>query len=143
MPANRSTFLSLSLCLAALSGCALFYTPPVSPGPDTAVLRAGNWGGVYRGGRVSIERVNGTAPRFTDTQNMVLPPGEQQGDFEVLLCRNGQMQCRPLARAAVAFRVDGGRSYVVHAKETVNGSDRFTVWVEDAQSGAIAGAVTP
>lgn len=126
-----------------MSGCALFYTPTVLPGPDTAVLRSGSWGGVYRGGRVSIEKVNGTAPPWTDPRNMVMPPGEKQGEFLVLLCQDEQMHCRPLARAVVTFHADAARSYVVRARETVNGSDRFSVWVEDAQSGAVAGGTAP
>jgi hypothetical protein len=121
----------------------VFYTPTVSPGPDTAVLRSGSWGGVYRGGHVGIEKVNGVAPPWTDTRNITMPPGEKQGEFLVLLCQDDQMQCRPLARAAVAFHAQAGRSYVVRAKETVNGSDRFSIWVEDAQTGAVAGGTTP
>jgi hypothetical protein len=70
---------------------------------------------------------------------MLIPPGEKQGDFQVLLCKDSQMQCRPLARVTVAFRAEVGRSYVVRARETVNGSDRFSVWVEDTQTGAVAG----
>jgi len=143
MPANPSTFLSLSLTAVALAGCALFHTPTLTPGADTAVLRAGSWGGVYRGGSVSIVSVNGATPHWTDTSQMVIPPGEKQGEFQVLLCANEQMQCRPLARSAVAFRADAGNSYVVRAQETVNGSDRFSAWVENAQTGAVAGRTDP
>ena len=143
MPANPSSFLSLSLTALATAGCALFYTPTLSPGRDTAVLRAGTWGSVYRGGLVSIVSVSGGTPRWTDTRQMVIPPGERQGEFEVLLCENEQMQCRPLARVAVAFHADAGTSYAVRARETVNGSDRFSVWVENAQTGAIAGHTDP
>lgn len=143
MRASPSSFLSLSLAAAVLSGCALFYTPTVSPGLDTAVLRAGSWGGVYRGGMVSIVSVSGASPRWTDTRNMVIPPGERQGEFQVLLCESDQTQCRPLARVTIAFRAGAGRSYVARAKETENGSDRFSVWVEDQQSGAVAGGTAP
>ncbi len=52
-------------------------------------------------------------------------------------------QCRPLASTSVAFHTDVGRSYVVRAQETVNGSDRFSVWVEDEQTGAVAGRTDP
>jgi len=113
------------------------------PGPDTAVLRAGSWGGVYRGGSVSIVSVSGASPHWTDTSQMVIPAGERQGEFQILLCENGQMQCRPLAQASIAFHADAGSSYVVRAQETVNGSDRFSVWVENAQTGAVAGRTDP
>ena len=53
------------------------------------------------------------------------------------------MQCRPLANASVAFLADAGHSYVVRAQETGNGSGRFSVWVEDEQTGAVAGRTTP
>ena len=143
MPANPSNCLSLSLAALALSGCALFYTPTLKPGPDTAVLHAGSWGGVYRGGSVSIVSVSGGSPHWTDTRQIVIPPGERQGEFQILLCENEQMQCRPLARASVAFRADAGSSYVVRAQETVNGSDRFSVWVENTQTGVVAGRTDP
>jgi hypothetical protein len=143
MPANPSNFLSISLAAVALTGCALFYTPTLTPGPDTAVLRAGTWGGVYRGGSVSIVSVSGATPSWTDTRQMVIPPGERRGEFQVLLCENEQLQCRPLTRVGVAFRADAGSAYVVRAQETVNGSDRFSVWVENAQSGAVAGRTDP
>ena len=143
MPPNRSRFLSLSLATAVASGCALIHTPTVSPGPDTAVLRAGSWGGVYRGGSVSIVSVNGATPDWTDTRQMLIPPGESRGQFQVLLCENDQLQCRPLARVGVAFHADAGSSYVLRAQETVNGTDRFSVWVENAQTRAVAGRSDP
>jgi hypothetical protein len=144
MPANRPTFLSLSLTAAALSGCALIHTQTISPGPDTAVLRSGNWGGIYRGGHVSIRKVSGVAPPWTDVRNIAIPPGDDQGEFMVLLCPEDDMQqCRPLANASVAFHADAGRSYVVRARETANGSGKFSVWVEDEQTGAVAGRTDP
>ena len=74
---------------------------------------------------------------------MVIPPGDRQGEFLVLLCPDDDMQCRPLTHAAVAFHADAGRSYVVLARETGNGSGRFSVWVEDEQTGVVAGRSIP
>ena len=87
MPASPSSFLSLSLSAVALAGCALVYTPTLKPGPDTALLRAGSRGGVYRGGSVSIVSVSGATPHWTDTRQMVISPGKRQGEFQVKSCR--------------------------------------------------------
>jgi hypothetical protein len=48
-----------------------------------------------------------------------------------------------LASTEVRFNTELGHSYVVYAKERINGSNQFWIWVQDQQTGAIAGGDSP
>jgi len=134
--------LVLLICLA-LGGCVLFERSQPEAGAGTAVLRAREWGKVYRGGRVRIVSVDARTPSWRDADDMVLEPGARTGEFQVLLCATDGVDCQPIASAQVSFRVTAGRTYVVRAQERVNGSNRFFVWVEDVQSRELAGGEAP
>jgi hypothetical protein len=134
--------LTLLICLA-LGGCVLFERSQPEASADTTVLRAREWGKVYRGGRVRIVSVDARAPSWRITDDMVLDPGPRTGEFQVLLCATEGLDCQLIASTRVSFRVEAGRTYIVRAQERVNGSNRFFVWVEDAQSRALAGGEAP
>jgi hypothetical protein len=148
MAANRSRSLSRLSLLAAtaltLTGCALFQSARLDSTPDTAVVRSAPWGKVYRGGYVQILSVSGYEPSLRNRRDVAVPPGEQRGAFAVNLCPDGAYKrCYPVTTTEIAFRAEPGRSYLVKAREKVNGSNEFWVWVEDEQSHAVVGGVAP
>ena len=65
---------------------------------------------------------------------MVIPPGERQGEFLVLLCPDDQLQCRADWQGRRAFHADAGSSYVLRREETVNGTIASRSWVENEQT---------
>jgi hypothetical protein len=126
-----------------LSGCVLFQPSQLEPTAQTAVVRSGYWGKVYRGGDVQILSVSGYEPSLRNTREVAVPAGEQHGLFSVNLCREGGKHCYSLARADIGFRADAGRRYLARAKEKGNGSNQFWVWVEDERSNAVMGGEAP
>jgi hypothetical protein len=136
--------LSLLACTLALASCALFEPARIDPGPGTSVVRSAPWGKVYRGGYVQVLNVSGYEPSWQNRHDVATPPGEQSGAFSVNLCPDGAYKrCYPVATTQLAFRTEPGRSYLVKAREKVNGSNEFWVWVEDEQSHAVVGGVAP
>jgi len=133
------------ILLSALmtSGCALFQTTHLAPTAETAVVRSGQWGEFYRGGYVRIESVSGHAPSWRNSQEVAVGGGQQTGIFGVMLCRGSDQSCPELASIEVRFNTDPGHSYVVHAQERINGSNQFWIWVQDQQTGAMAGGDSP
>jgi hypothetical protein len=120
------------------AGCTLLQQTHVAPDQDAAVLKSGAWGKVYRGGYVRILSVNGQAPPLANRNEMALRGGEQAVDFQVLLCQEDAGHCQPIAAASLSFSAEPGHTYLVRAREAVNGSNDFTVWVEDARDGSSA-----
>ena len=138
-------FLSRSRAIVALlvlSACA--YTQPLKPTDHTAVVRAGQWGEVYRGGYVEIVSVSGVEPTFRLRSDMEIPAGERTGLFNVYLCNDGSTQCHnSIAQAQFAFRAEASHTYRVRAREQVNGSNRFWVWLVDEANGNVIGGTPP
>ena len=120
--------ISLAGTLLALSACAL----PGSPKPtdQTAVLKDGPWGKVYRGGYVQIVQAD-----WRLHSALTIPPGDQSLWFYVYLCNEDPAHCSSIARAQVGFRAQAGHTYRPHAQEQINGSNRFWVWVVDEGTG--------
>jgi hypothetical protein len=126
----RTALISISLAgtLLALPACTL----PVSPKPtdQTAVLKDGPWGKVYRGGYVQIVQAD-----WRLHSALTIPPGDQSLWFYVYLCNEDPAHCSSIARAQVRFRAQAGHTYRPHAQEQINGSNRFWVWVVDEGTG--------
>ncbi|HTO43577.1 MAG TPA: hypothetical protein VML56_05825 [Burkholderiales bacterium] len=126
----------------ALSACA--YTQPLKPSDHTAVVRAGHWGEVYRGGYVEIVSVSSAEPTFRLRSDMEIPAGEQTGLFDVYLCSDGSNQCHnSIAQAQFGFKAKAGHIYRIRAREQVNGSNQFWVWLVDEADGSVAGGTPP
>jgi hypothetical protein len=127
-----------------LSGCALLQPARLDPTPDTSVVRSAPWGKVYRGGYVQVLSVNGYEPSFRNRHDVAAPPGEQHGAFAVNVCPDGTYKrCYAVTTTQIAFRTEPGRSYLVKAREKLNGNNKFWVWVEDEQSHVVVGGVAP
>lgn len=127
---------ALLIVSSLAGGCILFQQTHVTPDDDTAVLKSGAWGKVYRGGYVRILSVNGEAPPLANRSEMALRGSEQAADLQVLLCPEDARHCQPIAAASLSFRAEPGHTYLVRAREKVNGSNDFMVWVEDERDGA-------
>jgi len=128
--------------MLVLSACA--YTQPLKPTDHTAVVRAGQWGEVYRGGYVEIVSVSSVESTFRLRSDMEIPAGEQTGLFNVYLCNGGSTQCHDsIAQAQFAFRAEAGHIYRPRAREQVNGSNQFWVWLVDEANGSVAGGTPP
>ena len=128
--------------LLALSACA--YTQPLKPSDHTAVVRAGQWGEVYRGGYVEIVSVSSAEPTFRLRSDMEIPAGEQTGLFNVYLCSDGSTQCHnAIAQAQFGFKAEAGHIYRIRAREQVNGSNQFWVWLVDEATGNVVGGNPP
>jgi len=127
--------------LLVLSSCATF--EPLKPTNHTAVVKAGPWGEVYRGGYVELISVGGVEPSWRLRSDMEVGAGDQSGLFYVYLCY-GSTQCNnSIAQAQFAFRAEAGHTYRVHAREQVNGSNRFWVWLVDEATGDVVGGTPP
>jgi hypothetical protein len=132
------------VAVLVLSACA--YTQPLKPTDHTAVVRAGQWGEVYRGGYVEIVSVSGVEPGWRLHSDMAIPAGDRMGLFYVYLCPGGSGQCdgnNSIAQAQFAFRAEAGHTYRVRAREQVNGSERFWVWLVDEANGNVVGGAPP
>lgn len=118
------TSIPLATMLLVLGACTL----PGSPRPteQTAVVKDGPWGRVYRGGYVEIEQVD-----WRLHSALTIPAGERSAWFSVYLCNADPAHCIPIARAQIVFRAQAGHAYRPLAEEQTNGSNRFWVWVED------------
>jgi hypothetical protein len=133
---------SLAFASLILSSCA--YLAPPKPTGHTAVVRSGPWGAAYRGGYVEMVSVSGVDPSLRLHSAMTIAPGETKGLVYVYLCNGGAMDCNnSIAAAEVSFHAEADHTYRVHAREQVNGSDRFWVWVEDESDGKVVGGTQP
>jgi len=141
-----STFRSLWIAGAALALCACSALGEPKPTADTAVVKPGLWGAVYRGGYVEIVSIEAIEPSWRLHSAMTIPAGERAALFYIYLCDGGARVCMPgayVAQAQIRFHAQGGHIYRPRAREQVNGSDRFWVWVEDAASGEVVGGTVP
>jgi hypothetical protein len=133
---------AIAIAVLALSACA--YTQPLKPTDHTAVVRGGLWGEVYRGGYVEIISISSVEPTFRLRSDMEIPAGEQTGLFNVYLCNGGTTQCHnSIAQAQFNFRAEAGHTYRPRAREQVNGSNQFWVWLVDEATGNVVGGTPP
>jgi hypothetical protein len=137
---TRSTVARIAT-LFALSACALL--EPLKPTEQTAVIKPGQWGKVYRGGYVEIVSVSGVEPAWHLHSALAVPVGDRSAVFSVDLCNGGPWDCVSIVETRVAFRAEGGHTYIPRAREQVNGSNRFWVWVEDLGTGRAVGGTVP
>jgi hypothetical protein len=130
-----------TVALLAVLGCAGL--GEVQPTDRTAVVKTGQWGKVYRGGYVEIVSANGVEPRWRLRSALEVGAGEQTALFYAYLCSSGMQHCDPIAEAQVSFRAEARHTYRAHAREQVNGSNRFWVWIEDEATGKVVGGTPP
>jgi hypothetical protein len=123
--------------LAALGGCVLFSDQRLAPTAHTAVLRAGVWGGVYRGGIVEAVAIGGNETGWRLRKDVQVAAGEAAPLFWISLCDASAIHCNPIAHAELKTTLAPGHSYLAHAKEQANGTNRFRVWLTDEASGAV------
>ena len=119
---------SLAGALLALPACTLLDNP--KPTDQTAVIKDGPWGKVYRGGYVQIVQADW---RLHST--LTIPPGDRSAWFYVYLCKEDPTHCISIAQAQVVFHAQARHTYRPRAEEQMNGSNRFWVWVEDEDTG--------
>jgi hypothetical protein len=131
------------LTLALLSGCAWLAGGPLQPTRDTAVVRAGEWGKVYRGGYVEIASINGVASGWRLHSDLQVTPGILHGVFYVFLCTQDSKHCTVLAQSQMTFKAEARYTYRLLAREQVHGTNRFWVWVVDEASNAVVGGTAP
>jgi len=123
---------------ALLAATALLSLSACSPRPteQTAVVKDGQWGKVYRGGYVEMVSVSGVQTQWRMHSALSIPAGELSAWFYVYLCNADPSNCVSIAQALVPFRAEAGHSYRARAQEQLNGSNRFWVWVEDEETGS-------
>ncbi|HTT40397.1 MAG TPA: hypothetical protein VMH32_22315 [Burkholderiales bacterium] len=141
-----NVFTSFSIAGAALALCACSLLGEPKPSGETAVVKPGFWGAAYRGGYVEIVSIDGVQPSWRLRSALEISAGDRAALFYVYLCNEGPRLCMSgvsIAQAQVSFRAQGGHAYRPRAREQVNGSNRFWVWVEDAASGEVAGGTVP
>ena len=131
------------VALLMLASCASLEQVPLQPTDRSAVVRATPWGKVYRGGYVEIASVNGEQSSWRLRSEMELPAGEQSAVFYVYLCNSGVRDCTSIAQADIRFRAEPKHTYRARAREQINGSNRFWVWVEDEADGKTVGGAPP
>jgi hypothetical protein len=133
---------TLAFASLVLSSCA--YLAPPKATDHTAVVKSGPWGAAYRGGYVEMVSVSGVDPSLRLHSAMTIAPGETKGLVYVYLCNGGAMDCNnSIAAAEVSFHAEADHTYRVRAREQVNGSDRFRIWVEDDSTGKVVGGTYP
>lgn len=137
----RITALAASLFRAAalLTVCACAQLADPKPGDQTAVVKAGPWGGVYRGGYVELVSIDGVQPTWRLHSAAEIGDGDRSALFYVYLCNQDPKHCISIAQAQVMFHAQAGHTYRARAQEQVHGSNRFRVWVEDASTGKAVG----
>ena len=134
---------SAAIALSLLFGCAAFEHDKSQPREKLALVKAGQWGKAYRGGYVELASVNGVATGWRLRSDMEITPGILSGVYYVYLCAQGDKHCTSIAETQISFKAEAGRTYQVHAREQVNGTNRFWVWVEDAADGRVVGGKFP
>jgi len=132
---------SCAAVLIALSACTVLDNP--KPTEQTAVIKPGQWGKVYRGGYLEIVSVSGVEPAWHLRSALAVPAGDRSAVFSVDLCNGGPWDCIPIVETRIAFRAQTGHAYIPRARERVNGSNRFWVWVEEEGTGHVVGGTVP
>jgi hypothetical protein len=110
---------------------------------ETAVLQAGEWGKVYRGGYVAIAGVAGAATSWRLRSDVTVTPGDHSAVAYVFLCEESTRHCRSVAQVELRFHAAAGRAYRLAAQEQGHGTNRFSVWLTDLSTGKrVAAAVS-
>ena len=131
------------VALLVLASCAGLEQRALEPTDRTAVVKATPWGKVYRGGYAEIASVDGQEPSWRLRSEMELGAGDKTATFYVYLCNGDMRDCTSIAQAQISFRAEPRHTYRVCAREQVNGSNRFWVWVEDEIDGKTVGGTPP
>ena len=132
----------IAAAVLALSGCAVFEAP--RPTDQTAVIKPGRWGAIYRGGSVEAVSVDGVDTGWRLSSDLEVAAGERTTLLYVFLCSGSATPCNnAIARAQLSIRAEAGHTYRPHAREQVNGSNRFWIWIEDEATGKAVGGTTP
>jgi len=134
----------IAACVApaflVLSSCG---NQALQPTDRTAVVAAGQWGKVYRGGYVEVASINGSAPGWRLRSDAEVSPGKVSLIAYVYLCRQAFSHCDSIAEAPLALNAEAGHKYRLLAREQVNGSNRFWVWVVEENTAAVVGGTPP
>jgi hypothetical protein len=129
-------------CLLVAS-CSLLQQRPLQPTDKTAVVRAGQWGKIYRGGYVELAAVSGVNAGWRLHSDLSVTPGMLSGVYYIYSCAQDYNHCISIAEANVTFEAEAGHTYQVRAREQVSGSNRFWVWVVDEAGGQVVGGTPP
>jgi hypothetical protein len=114
-----------------------------TPSDSSALLQAGEWGRVYRGGYLEVASVGGAPASWRLRSDVALAPGEHTALVYVFLCEQSMKHCRSVAQTELRFRALSGHTYRLMAQEQGHGSNRFSVWLTDVATGErIATAVS-
>ena len=131
------------LALVLLSSCAVVEQGTLKPTDKTAVVKAGQWGKVYRGGYVEIAALKDAQTGWRMRSEMEVTPGILNGVYYIYLCTQGNKHCTSVAQAQISFKAEAGHTYQAHAREQTNGSNLFWVWVVDEESNRMVGGTMP
>ena len=144
MAADRAVTWAAKVALAArLQGCAQLSPHAPAPSDSSAVLQAGEWGRVYRGGYVGIASIAGAPASWRLRSDVGVAPGEHTALIYVFLCEQSRKHCRSVAQTELRFRTLPGHTYRLMAQEQGHGSNRFSVWLTDLSTGErVAAAVS-
>lgn len=130
-----------AFALLLISSCAALQ--PLKPTDRTAVVKAGQWGKIYRGGYVELAAINGGDARWRVRSEMEMTPGILNAVYYVYLCTQGEKHCTSVAESQISFIAQAGHTYQVRAREQTNGSNRFWVWVVDEADEHVVGGNNP
>jgi len=137
---NLRCYARFAVVALVLSGCANLGSP--RPSDHTAVIDTGQWGAAFRGGRVEIVAVEGVEPSWRLHSALEISAGDHTGLFYVYLCSS--VECNnSIAQAEIRFRAEAGHIYRPHARERINGSNVFWVWLVDEATGKVVGGTPP
>jgi hypothetical protein len=134
---------AIAYALLMLASCARLEQRPLEPTDRTAVVKATAWGKIYRGGYVEIASVNGVEPSWRLRSDLELAAGAHTAVFYVYLCNGDMRDCISIAQAQISFDAEAKHTYRARAREQINGSNRFWVWVEDESDGRMVGGTPP
>src|SRR3974390_1085364 len=96
--------------LCSLLGVALLTLSACNPRPtaQSAVMKEGPWGKVYRGGYVEMVSVSGVQSQWRLHSALSIPAGELSAWFYIYLCNADPWNCVSIAQALVPFRAEAG-----------------------------------
>ena len=134
---------SAACALLLLSSCAALEQRTLKPTDQTSVVKAGQWGKVYRGGYVELASVGSADAGWRLRSEIEITPGILSGVYYIYLCTQGNEHCTSVAQAQISFKAEAGHSYQVRAREQVNGSNRFWIWIVDEANGRVVGGTPP
>src|SRR6185503_7673369 len=81
------------LACLLFSFCSALQQQPLRPTDKSVVVRAGEWGKIYRGGYVELASVWGTNPGWRLHSDLAIIPGMLSGVYYVYLCAHDYNHC--------------------------------------------------